>query len=130
MKNYKVYGNEPTQLTLTEKASAVYECTDPIEIRENEDGTYNITGNLDRYCNSAESVNRYLEDVYDDMMRFIHQGALDEVPDEVEAEYIGGNNYAYYGKLQDGLFFKATDCNCYEVRILDTDLVRSIIGKR
>lgn len=121
MKNYKVYGNEPTSLTLSEKASAVYECTDPLEIRENEDGTYKIAGNLDRICASAEAVNHYLEEVYDDTMRFVHQGALDEKITDVCADYIGGNNYAYIGRLQNGLFFKATDCNCYEIRLLDTD---------
>jgi hypothetical protein len=88
MKNYKVYWNEPTVLKLTEKASAVHECTDPLEIREfchehdveDEDGnvidvektyTYDLIGSFEAYNLTAEEVNEMLEEEYDSMMDWL-----------------------------------------------------------
>lgn len=88
-KNYKVYGNEPTNLTLSDKASAVCECTDPLEIREfcherdieDEDEniidvektyTYDVVGCTESHGLTAQEVNELLESEYDSMMDWLH----------------------------------------------------------
>ena len=67
MKNYKVYGNEKTNLVLTPKAQAVYSVTDPLEIREfcTEDGeyTYDLVGCLEAHGIPSAEVNSVLEDL-------------------------------------------------------------------
>ena len=65
----KIYGNEKTSLTLTEKAQKAYSETDPIRIEEVEtdDGyIYNVSGCIE--CNNLteEAVNRVFEDLYDE----------------------------------------------------------------
>lgn len=67
MKNYKVYGNENTNLKLTDKAFKVYSDTDPLEIREFEkDGefTYELKGCIEGTY-SAEEVIEILEEMGD-----------------------------------------------------------------
>ena len=68
MKNYTVFGNERTNLKLTEKAQAVYDVTDPLEIREfgdnNGNYSYDIIGCFERSALSADELNNYLEDVF------------------------------------------------------------------
>ena len=73
MKNYKVYGSEPTHITLSKKAQAFYDSTDPLEIREfcryveDENGeeekvyTYDVIGAVERYGMTAEELNDFLE---------------------------------------------------------------------
>lgn len=64
----KIYGNEKTHLTLSDKAQAYYDVTDPLRIEEYEtdDGyIYNITGCFDRYGMTEEEVNRVLESLAD-----------------------------------------------------------------
>ena len=67
MKNYKVYGNEPTALHLTEKAYETYASIDPLEIREytDEDNnhTYDIIGAVDFHNLTAYEVRETLEDL-------------------------------------------------------------------
>ena len=62
----KIYGNRNTSLKLSEKALAVYSDTDPLQIIENDDGRYDITGAFE-YCDvTADEVNSILEDLYDE----------------------------------------------------------------
>lgn len=64
MKHEKHYGNEPTHLTLTEKAYAVYSNSFPLDIyeRETEDGyTYRMTGAIVDDELTADDVNELLE---------------------------------------------------------------------
>lgn len=62
----KIYGNEKTNLTLTDKAFEVYSNTDPLKIIEEDDGTYSMTGCFERYGMSAEQVNSVLESFADE----------------------------------------------------------------
>ena len=68
MRNYKVFGNERTNLSLTNKAQSVYDSTDPIEIREfcDNDGnySYDIIGCFERTGLSADELNEYLEELF------------------------------------------------------------------
>ena len=80
MKNYRVYGNEPTHLSLTEKAQRFCNVTDPIEIREfchesiieDEDEniidvektyTYDIVGCIEDHDLTADEVISLLEEL-------------------------------------------------------------------
>ena len=86
-KNYKVYGNEPTHLRLTEKAERYCSATDPIEIREfcherdveDEDGniidvektySYDLIGGSEDYDMTEEELIElleYLADYFDEI---------------------------------------------------------------
>ena len=70
MKNYKIYGNEPTALHLTEKAYETYASIDPLEIREytDEDNnhTYDIIGAVDFHNLTAHEVQETLESLGSD----------------------------------------------------------------
>ena len=63
----KIYGNENTDLILSDKAAAMYAQCDPLKIIEHEDGSYSIRGIEDRSDVTAEDVNRWLEDLADEM---------------------------------------------------------------
>lgn len=65
MKNYRIYGWDNTNLTLTEKAHEVYSNSDPIEIKEFDDGYYSISGIIDRDGMTADEVNELLEELAD-----------------------------------------------------------------
>lgn len=69
MKNLgKRYGDEKTNLTLTDKAYACYSVTDPISIyeRETDEGfRYALRGFDDCDNLTAEQVNATLEEIYD-----------------------------------------------------------------
>lgn len=67
MKNYKVYGNESTNLELTEKAQVFYDETDPLEIRERADGLYDIIGAVEAHDLIAEKVNALFENLYSEI---------------------------------------------------------------
>lgn len=62
----KIYGNTKTNLTLTEKAAAMYAECDPLQIIEHEDGSYSISGIEDRDGMTAEDVNAWFEELADD----------------------------------------------------------------
>lgn len=65
----KIYGNEKTNLTLSDKAQEYLDKTDPIRIEEfkTDDGyIYNIRGCFERYRMTAEDVNRILEELEDE----------------------------------------------------------------
>lgn len=62
----KIYGNEKTNLVLTEKAEKVYAETEPLTIIEHEDGLYSINGCIEADELTAEEVNEILEDLSDD----------------------------------------------------------------
>lgn len=79
-KNYKVYGNEPTNLRLTEKAQRYYDVADPLEIREfchehdveDEDGniidvektyTYDLVGCVEGYDIEEKELIELLEEL-------------------------------------------------------------------
>lgn len=55
----KIYGNEKTNLVLTEKALEAYSNCDPLRIIEQDDGLYTIEGLVE--CNNltAEEVNEF-----------------------------------------------------------------------
>lgn len=60
----RVYGNQPTRLTLTALAQEIYNETDPITIEEIEDNgevTYNMYGVIENDGLTAEDVNGALE---------------------------------------------------------------------
>lgn len=60
MKNYKVYGNESTHLTLSDRAFDIYSNTDPLEILEHEtDGEYLYSINGAEFY-TAQEVEEYL----------------------------------------------------------------------
>lgn len=70
MSKCRIYGNEKTHLTLTDKAFAAYSVTDPLTIVEFEDDTgmvsYSMHGAVDRGGMTEESVNAILENLVDD----------------------------------------------------------------
>ena len=61
----KIYGNEKTNLTLSDKAYKVYRNTDPLKIVEEDDGTYSMTGCFELYGMTEKDVNRVLEQIAD-----------------------------------------------------------------
>ena len=61
----KIYGNEKTDLVLSDKAYEVYSNTDPLNIIEEDDGTYSMKGCFGRYGMTAEDVNRFFEELAD-----------------------------------------------------------------
>ena len=61
----KIYGNEKTKLVLSDKAYEVYSNTDPLNIIEEDDGTYSMKGCFERYGMTAEDVNRFFEELAD-----------------------------------------------------------------
>mgnify|MGYP003290017008 CR=1 FL=1 len=63
----KVYGNEKTNLVLSDKAEAIYNECDPIKIIEQDDGTYSLRGFEHRDGMTAEEVNAWFEDLADEL---------------------------------------------------------------
>lgn len=63
----KIYGNDKTDLTLTDKAEAMYVECDPLQIIEQDDGSYSLRGIEDRDGMTAEEVNLWLEDLADEI---------------------------------------------------------------
>ena len=63
--NSKKYGSQNTNLVLTKKADKFYSETDPLNIFENEDGTYRTTGFLEATFENAAGLNAALEDMAD-----------------------------------------------------------------
>ena len=59
----KVYGNEPTNLKLSDLAFEVYSNTDPLTIVEETDGTYSMHGCFEQTGMTAEEVNSFLEEL-------------------------------------------------------------------
>ena len=80
----KIYGNENTDLTLSDKAFAVYSETDPLRIMEEDDGTYTITGVIDRNGMTAEQVNRVLESFSDETAYRVLPEYIDAWSDQSE----------------------------------------------
>jgi len=94
----KIYGQDKTELVLTEKAQAAYEATDPLEIREYyKPGrivsqhyvkgriAYDLEGVLTGKGLTAEGVNEVLEDWWDDMeevAQAMEGGAQDGTADD------------------------------------------------
>lgn len=72
----KRFGNEKTNLVLSNKAARMYAECYPLTIVEHEDGSYSIRGIEDRDSMTAADVNRWLEDL------------ADEVKEEVECARI------------------------------------------
>ena len=83
MKNYRVYGNENVNLTLTDKAFRFVSMTDPLEIREfthereieDETGsiidiektyTYDLVGCVEAHDMTAQELNELLEELLQD----------------------------------------------------------------
>ena len=76
----KIYGNDKTHLTLSNKAQSAYDFTVPLRIEEietNDGYTYNISGCLERYGMNEDDVNQVLEEMYDELY-------LDEYIEEEE----------------------------------------------
>lgn len=63
----KIFGNDKTALTLTDKAATMYAECDPLQIIEHDGGSYSIRGIEDRDGMTAEEVNEWLEDLADEM---------------------------------------------------------------
>lgn len=63
----KRYGNEKTMLTLEPKAQAVYNSTDPLIICDLEDGTYSISGVIEKTGLTASEVNEALVEFSKDL---------------------------------------------------------------
>lgn len=63
----KIFGNENTNLILTNKAAAMYADCDPLQIIEHEDGSYSIRGIEDRDGMTADEVNGWLEELSDEV---------------------------------------------------------------
>ncbi len=61
----KVYGNEKTNLKLSEKAFEVYSESD-IKIIEENDGSYSMSGCIECSGMTAADVNRVLENLIED----------------------------------------------------------------
>lgn len=64
----KIYGNDKTDLVLSAKASRMYAECDPLKIIEQDDGSYSIRGIEDRDGMTADDVNRWLEDLADEIL--------------------------------------------------------------
>ena len=62
----RIYGNEKTDLILSDKAARMYAECDPLQIIEQDDGSYSIRGIEDRDDMTAGDVNRWLEDLSDE----------------------------------------------------------------
>lgn len=62
-----IYGNTKTNLVLSDKAAQMYSECDPLQIVEHEDGSYSLRGIEDRDNMTAEDVNRWLEDLADEL---------------------------------------------------------------
>ena len=58
----KIYGNDKTNLVLSDKAFEVYSNTDPLKIIEEDDGTYSMTGCIERHGMTEDDVNTVLEE--------------------------------------------------------------------
>ena len=71
MKKYKIYGNEKTHLTLTDKAQSFYNLTDPFGILEYEDEegnyTYSTIKCFERDNMTEDELNIFLEELAEDM---------------------------------------------------------------
>ena len=63
--NGKKYGSENTNLVLTKKADMFYSETDPLDIFEHHDGTYTTKGFINATFDSAEALNKSLENMAD-----------------------------------------------------------------
>lgn len=63
----KIYGNEKTNLVLSDKAFAMYSECDPIRIIENDDGSYSLRGFDCRDGMTAQDVNEFLEELADEI---------------------------------------------------------------
>ena len=61
----KIYGNESTSLKLSKKAFDVYSESDPLQIIEEDDGTYTMHGIEERSGLSEDQVNSILESYAD-----------------------------------------------------------------
>ena len=64
----RIYGNEKTNLILSGKAARMYAECDPLKIIEQDDGSYSIRGIEDRDGMKVEDVNRWLEDLADEIL--------------------------------------------------------------
>lgn len=64
----RIYGNEKTNLILSGKATRMYAECDPLKIIEQDDGSYSIRGIEDRDGMTADDVNRWLEDLADEIL--------------------------------------------------------------
>lgn len=62
----KRFGDTKTSLTLTEKAQIAYNETDPLDIYEVEDGTFEVDGVMRLFNCTADDINNYLEELYYD----------------------------------------------------------------
>lgn len=69
MSKCRIYGNEKTHLTLTDKAFAAYSVIDPLDIIEFEDEmgglSYSFRGAIDADLLTEEGVNEWLEELID-----------------------------------------------------------------
>lgn len=86
----KIYGNDNTNLTLTDKAELMYSKCDPLQIIEHEDASYSLRGIDDRDGMTAEDVNEWLEDLADEMKEK-GEGATESI--ECRAQEIIENGY-------------------------------------
>lgn len=63
----KIFGNEKTKLSLSDKAFEMYSRCDPCEITEHDDGSYSIRGIEDRDGMTASEVSEFFEELADEL---------------------------------------------------------------
>lgn len=78
----RVYGNTKTKLRLSRRAQRVYDVSWPIEIVENDDGTYDITGIYNASGLTERKLNALLDEDYEEVF---HE-SIDEYDEDDEEE--------------------------------------------
>lgn len=110
MSKCRIYGNENTHLTLTDKAFAAYSVIDPLDIIEFEDEmgglSYSFRGAIDADLLTEEGVNEWLEELID---------CTDEECDRYEPDgtyYVWCNNGECGFIIVDGLDKESAEQLC------------------
>lgn len=65
----KRYGDTNTVLSLSDKAWRCYSDTEPLDIFEEDNGTYTMTGVIEQTGLTADEVNEWLEDLEDEISK-------------------------------------------------------------
>lgn len=115
MKNFKIYGNEKTAITLSEHAAAAYYAIDPLELREycrecpieDENGeiirvdrsyTYDLVGCICEEDMTAEEVTELLEEEYKNCHSF-----------DLQIVYKNGETFEYYTDRTGGKYWVSNE---------------------
>ena len=109
----KIYGNEKTGLDLSSHAAIVYSEITPLQIIENDDGTYSIRGCIEDDNLTAQEVNDLLEDfdsrvLNDYNVEIDYETAVQLMDDDLREEL-----HANLAPCTNQKFFEAY-CEAYE----------------